>query len=179
VSSRLCVASRPPRAGCRQSIRRRLRPSTCSRCCRVPQPWPANAKSASKKLSPSTTTGPETPVCEPSCYGDIWRAQRLCEVVLVRPQRKARDPEEAHRGAPPEGAPHEVAGGEPVGAWWELFDVLHPESKQQTTPAAPRDALECVAAQSQAKLRLLCVPRTSGRPMPRAQARRGRTFASS
>ena len=25
-------------------------------------------------------------------------------------------------------------------------DVLHPESKQQTTPAAPRDALECVAA---------------------------------
>ena len=64
------------------------------------------------------------------------------KVVLVRPQRKARDPEGAHRGAPPEGAPHEVAGGEPVGAWWELFDVLHPESKQQTTPAAPRDALE-------------------------------------
>ena len=25
-------------------------------------------------------------------------------------------------------------------------DVLHPESKQQTTPAAPRDALDCVAA---------------------------------
>ena len=25
-------------------------------------------------------------------------------------------------------------------------EVLHPESKQQTTPAAPRDALECVAA---------------------------------
>ena len=25
-------------------------------------------------------------------------------------------------------------------------DVLHPESKQQTTPARPRDALECVAA---------------------------------
>ena len=25
-------------------------------------------------------------------------------------------------------------------------DVLHPESKQQTTPAAPRDALECDAA---------------------------------
>ena len=25
-------------------------------------------------------------------------------------------------------------------------DVLHPDSKQQTTPAAPRDALECVAA---------------------------------
>ena len=25
-------------------------------------------------------------------------------------------------------------------------DVLHPESKQQTTPASPRDALECVAA---------------------------------
>ena len=24
-------------------------------------------------------------------------------------------------------------------------DVLHPESKQQTTPASPRDALECVA----------------------------------
>ena len=27
-----------------------------------------------------------------------------------------------------------------------VSDVLHPESKQQTTPAAPRDALECVAA---------------------------------
>ena len=27
-----------------------------------------------------------------------------------------------------------------------LRDVLHPESKQQTTPASPRDALECVAA---------------------------------
>ena len=27
-----------------------------------------------------------------------------------------------------------------------LEDVLHPDSKQQTTPAAPRDALECVAA---------------------------------
>ena len=26
------------------------------------------------------------------------------------------------------------------------LDVLHPESKQQTTPASPRDALECVAA---------------------------------
>ena len=25
-------------------------------------------------------------------------------------------------------------------------DVLHPEEKQQTTPAAPRDALDCVAA---------------------------------
>ena len=25
-------------------------------------------------------------------------------------------------------------------------DVLHPDSKQQTTPASPRDALECVAA---------------------------------
>ena len=25
-------------------------------------------------------------------------------------------------------------------------DVLHAESKQQTTPAVPRDALECVAA---------------------------------
>ena len=62
LSSRLCVASRPPRAGCRQSIRRRRRPLICSRCCRVPQPWPADAKSASKKLSPSTTTGPETPV---------------------------------------------------------------------------------------------------------------------
>ena len=24
--------------------------------------------------------------------------------------------------------------------------MLHPESKQQTTPASPRDALECVAA---------------------------------
>ena len=27
-----------------------------------------------------------------------------------------------------------------------VADVLHPESKQQTTPASPRDALECVAA---------------------------------
>ena len=27
-----------------------------------------------------------------------------------------------------------------------MVDVLHPDSKQQTTPAAPRDALECVAA---------------------------------
>ena len=26
------------------------------------------------------------------------------------------------------------------------LDVLHPDSKQQTTPASPRDALECVAA---------------------------------
>ena len=30
------MALRPPRAGCCQSIRRRRRPSTCSRCCRVP-----------------------------------------------------------------------------------------------------------------------------------------------
>jgi len=28
----------------------------------------------------------------------------------------------------------------------EVLDVLHPEWKQQTTPASPRDALECVAA---------------------------------
>ena len=35
----------------------------------------------------------------------------------------------------------------PVISQTETFcDVLHPESKQQTTPAAPRDALECVAA---------------------------------
>ena len=34
-----------------------------------------------------------------------------------------------------------MVGGERGGS-----DVLHPESKQQTTPAAPRDALECVAA---------------------------------
>ena len=27
-----------------------------------------------------------------------------------------------------------------------VHHVLHPESKQQTTPASPRDALECVAA---------------------------------
>ena len=27
-----------------------------------------------------------------------------------------------------------------------MLDVLHPDSKQQTTPASPRDALECVAA---------------------------------
>eukprot|EP00964_Phaeocystis_antarctica_P003510 scaffold1882_cov34-Phaeocystis_antarctica.AAC.1 len=39
------------------------RPSTCSRCCRVPQSWPTDAKSASKKLSPATTTGMETSVC--------------------------------------------------------------------------------------------------------------------
>ena len=35
------------------------------------------------------------------------------------------------------------------GAWLACntsYDVLHPESKQQTTPAAPRDALDCVAA---------------------------------
>ena len=33
-----------------------------------------------------------------------------------------------------------------LSAGCSLFvDVLHPESKQQTTPAAPRDALECVA----------------------------------
>ena len=40
-----------------------MHPSTCSRCCRVPQSWPTDAKSASKKLSPATTTGMETPVC--------------------------------------------------------------------------------------------------------------------
>ena len=37
-------------------------------------------------------------------------------------------------------------------------DVLHPESKQQTTPAAPRDALECVAALARTReIRQNCV----------------------
>ena len=34
----------------------------------------------------------------------------------------------------------------PVQLARRAHDVLHPESKQQTTPASPRDALECVAA---------------------------------
>jgi hypothetical protein len=37
-------------------------------------------------------------------------------------------------------------GGGGDGAILVGKDVLHPDSKQQTTPAAPRDALECVAA---------------------------------
>ena len=60
--SRQCVASKAPEPGCRQSIRRRRRPSNCSRCCRVPQPRQAHAKSASTKLSPSTITRLETPL---------------------------------------------------------------------------------------------------------------------
>ena len=48
--------------GSRQSIHRRRRPSTCAGCCRVPRSWRADEKSASKKLSPSTTTGLESPV---------------------------------------------------------------------------------------------------------------------
>ena len=60
--SRKCVASKAPEAGCRQSISRRRRPSPCSRRCRVPQPWPATAKTASTKLSPSTSTRLETPL---------------------------------------------------------------------------------------------------------------------
>ena len=45
-----------------------------------------------------------------------------------------------------------MCGGPLAGVlfWWHkvacAWDVLHPESKQQTTPAAPHDALECVAA---------------------------------
>ena len=47
-------------------------------------------------------------------------------------------------------------------------DVLHPESKQQTTPASPRDALECVAALARTReCRQDCVSRTSSRPTPR------------
>ena len=64
-------------------IRRRLRPSTCSRCCRVPQPWPADAKSASKKLSPSTTTGPETPVRAIVLSGPWGSKATLCGRTLA------------------------------------------------------------------------------------------------
>ena len=60
--SRQCVASKAPEPGCRQSIRRRRRPSNCSRCCRVPQPRQAHAKSASIKLCPSTSTRLKTPL---------------------------------------------------------------------------------------------------------------------
>ena len=60
--SRKCVASKAPEPRCRQSIRRRRRPSTCSRCCRMPQHRPATAKTASKKLSLATTTGLKTPL---------------------------------------------------------------------------------------------------------------------
>ena len=62
--SRQCVASKAPEPGCRQSIRRRRRSSTCrpSRCCRIPQPRPAAAKTASKELSLAITTGLETPL---------------------------------------------------------------------------------------------------------------------
>ena len=34
---------------------------------------------------------------------------------------------------------------EPCASLAGALDVLHPESKQQTTPAEPRDALECVS----------------------------------
>ena len=60
--SRKCVASKAPEPGCRRSIRRRRRPSTCSRYCLVPQPRQAAAKTASTKLSPSTSTRLETPL---------------------------------------------------------------------------------------------------------------------
>ena len=41
---------------------------------------------------------------------------------------------------------YSVGPTEPLSQPPDTPDVLHPESKQQTTPAAPRDALECVAA---------------------------------
>ena len=54
------IASRAPELRRRQSIRRRRRPTSYRRGCRVPWPWPASAKSASKKLSPTSTTARET-----------------------------------------------------------------------------------------------------------------------
>ena len=53
-------ASRAPEARRRQSISRRRRPPKYRRACRAPQPWPACAKSASKKLSSASTTARET-----------------------------------------------------------------------------------------------------------------------
>ena len=41
--------------------------------------WPADAKSASKKLSPSTTTGLETAVKAMSANGSERRKMRLCD----------------------------------------------------------------------------------------------------
>ena len=54
------IASRAPELRRRQSIRRRRRPPSYRRGCRVPQPWAACAKSAAQKLSPTSTTGLET-----------------------------------------------------------------------------------------------------------------------
>jgi hypothetical protein len=54
-------ASRVPEARRRQSICRRRRPPTYRRGCRVPRPRPAYAKSAPQELSPSTSSGRETP----------------------------------------------------------------------------------------------------------------------
>ena len=55
-------ASRAPRSSSCQSIVRRREPRSCGRCSMARRSWPADAKSASKKLSPSTTTGLETAV---------------------------------------------------------------------------------------------------------------------
>ena len=77
--SRQCVASKAPEPGCRQSIRRRRRPSNCSRCCRVPQPRQAHAKSASIKLSPSTTKRLETPLLRSLLSVYITRNATMCD----------------------------------------------------------------------------------------------------
>ena len=71
-------ASRAPRSSSCQSIVRRREPRSCGRCSMARRSWPADAKSASKKLSPSTTTGLETAVKAMGANGSDPRKMRHC-----------------------------------------------------------------------------------------------------
>ena len=78
-------ASRAPRSSSCQSIVRRREPRSCGRCSMARRSWPADAKSASKKLSPSTTTGLETAVKAMGANGSDPRKMRHCGSVVAFP----------------------------------------------------------------------------------------------
>ena len=79
-------ASRAPQSSSCQSIVRPRGPQSCGRCSMARRSWPADAKSASKKLSPSTTTGLETAVKAMGANGSDPREMRLCGSQSMAPQ---------------------------------------------------------------------------------------------
>ena len=83
-------ASRAPRSSSRQSIVRRRGPGSCGRCSMARRSWPAGAKSASKKLPSSTTTGLETAVTAMGATPAERRVKRQCDHNTLRHQTTPR-----------------------------------------------------------------------------------------
>ena len=91
-------ASRAPRSSSRQSIVRRRGPGSCGRCSMARRSWPAGAKSASKKLPSSTTTGLETAVTAMAAILSQRRKKRHCGTASSAATRGTRPSSHSVRG---------------------------------------------------------------------------------